>query len=83
MKRELNKLLSKHQEIKKEWFNMTVENSTSKEKNDKWNELQKCRYEIAEKCIEILGIRTRDQAIAFSESISRHTGLYKFIKKES
>lgn len=83
MKRELNKLLTKHQEIKKEWFNMTVENSTKKEKDDKWNELKECRHEIAEKCVEILGIRTRDQAIAFSESISRSTCLYKFIKKES
>lgn len=80
MKRELKKLLDKNRAIKNDRYNMTIENSTTEEREEKWNDLQKVRYEIMDICTDLLGIKTREQAIVFSESISRSTVLRKYKK---
>ena len=78
MKRELKKLFDKNRVITNEWYLMTIENSTAEEREEKWNELQKCRYEIMDVSTDLLGIKTREQAIVFSESTSRSTICRKY-----
>lgn len=80
MKRELKKLVNKHKDISNEWFNMTIENSTAEEIKEKWNDLVQCRFEIANTCINILGIKTDEQAKAIGESVTRST-LHKCLKR--
>lgn len=80
MKRELKKLVNKYEDITNGWFNMSIKNSTAEEIKEKWDDLVQCRCEIANVCINILGIETDEQAKAISESLTRST-LHKCLKR--
>lgn len=82
MKRDLKALLKEHNKISEEHYRMDINNSTNKERNEKWIELLICREKIACLCADVLGIKTEDQAKALAASMDRGR-IIRYIRKKS